>query len=117
MPENYIITGDNSIQFGTAAVGYTEIGEIVSASEGRDSDKVELKNRYGNTFAQVSHNGRYECEVEAIFNTDYTLPTEGDFVTICGKAGYIIQKFKKKWQAGKEAMFTIDFIKFDHLAA
>lgn len=114
---NYIIIGDGDVVIGTEAVGYTAIGEIQTANKKTLNELLELKNRYGNTWTVVLFDGKKEMEVEAIYDTDYTLPDNGDLISIFGETEVIVLSTEEMWEQGKEKRVKHTLKIWDHVNA
>lgn len=112
---NYTLIGDGDIVFGTTEVGYTTIGEIQSGGQKKGGDMLELKNRYGNTFVVIFFNEADECTIEAIFDTDYTLPARGDLIDIMSLEDVIVLDWELKWEQGKEKRVSLTCKKWEHV--
>src|SRR4051812_47154333 len=97
---NYLIvgTGGANVEMGTTGAGYSGIGTIISADREDGGEELELKNRYGNTFAIIFFNDRDECSIDVIFKSDLTIPVRGDSLSLCGLTGVLCKKITHKWE-------------------
>lgn len=106
---NYLIVGtagaDNIL--GTEDMGYSAIGTIVSGGDKETSDKLEIKDRYGNVVAVIYFNDKHECTIEVIFDSTVTLPGIGDTISVAGLVNVIVDSIEKKWEQAKEKMVSI----------
>lgn len=114
MPTNYTIVGDGDITFSTDDVGYTAVGTILSGSQKRTGDLVELKDRQGNVFATIYFNDKDECEIEALWISTYTPPARGDLISIMGLTNVEVQDWEKKWENERETKFSLRCTKYRH---
>lgn len=107
MPANYTIIGDGTIGFGANAVAFTAAGEVQSASSKNTGDKLELKNKHGNTFAVVYFNEHNQGQIDVIWNTTYTPPARGAVISAMGITQFLVDDVEKKWEQGKETKLTL----------
>ena len=111
MSDSYRIVGSThgaaNLEIGTDAVGYTAVGEIMSATNKLTGDKIELKTRKGNVFAAVFLNNMKEGSFEAIWDSSFEIPARGDAITVFGGGSYLVDDAEEKWASGKEKMISI----------
>lgn len=109
---NYTVVGDDDVEFGTAGVGYSAIGVIVSASRKEGGDKLEIKDREGRVYVVIYFNDKDECEIEVIFETGVTVPSRGDAIDVCGVVDVLVDEIEHVWENEKERMLKIRGTKY-----
>jgi len=108
------IVGDNTITWG-AGEG-ANMGKVQSATRKHGGEKVELKDENGETFCVIYFDHKDECEFTAIFNSDVTLPSRGDQITIGGVTGARVDDYDVMWENSNAKKFTIRATKYANIA-
>lgn len=112
---NYTIVGDGDIGFGAEDVNFTAAGEVQSASTKNTGQKLELKNKHGNTFCVVYFDENNQGQIEVIWDQTYTIPERGDTIDAMGITDFLVDEVEKKWEQGKEAKLVITITNHPHV--
>jgi hypothetical protein len=115
---NYLIVGTAgaNIVMGTADIGYTAIGTIISGGNDREGSQLVIPDRYGNEVAVVYFNLKNKCTIDVIFDSTVILPALGDALSLMNLTNVLCDKVSLKWANDKEKMVTIEATKRDLLA-
>lgn len=104
------IKGNQLITWGAGQAG--GVGKVQSASRKRGGDKVELLDENGEVFCVIYFNDKDECEFEAVFQSNITLPERGTAITIGGVVGCLVDDWEVKWQNNNAKMIVMRATKY-----
>lgn len=118
MPDYTTVGTDITIEWGVKDLTNTApatkgFGEIISVRDRETGEVRDIKDGNGNTFIKVLFDARREFEVEAIIDTDATLPDRGELATINGIGEAIIEDIEQGFQGGEEGTVTFTLKQHD----
>lgn len=113
MPEEPIIVGDTSVVWGTDGV-YSE-GYIVSASDRRTGEKLEIQDNNGFTAAVIYFDHKNECQFEMVVKASAPDLKRGDAISIGGVADCLVDDTEKVWGNREVQRFRVNATKYDSI--